>query len=165
MNIGDKYVLKALDNYPCYLEETLESLSYALSYDKANTMALTLMGRVYAEQLFDYEKAKAFFQEALCQNIYAVEVYPYFIQLLLETEEYDEAQKTIEFALTIKGINKASILVKKVLLLEKQRYFKKALKALNKLKLNVLQIDVDLDLKGMEERIKQKRDIQKKKLK
>ncbi|HBW80876.1 MAG TPA: hypothetical protein DEF78_12635, partial [Sphingobacterium sp.] len=62
MNSVNKYVLQALDNYPMYLEETMESLSYALSYDESNTMALCLMGRVHAEQLLDYEQAKRYFQ-------------------------------------------------------------------------------------------------------
>jgi len=162
MNIGDKYVLKALDNYPYNLEETLESLSYALSYDATNTMALSLMGRVYAEQLFNYERAKAYFLDALAQNVYAIEVYPYFIQLLLDTEVLDEASRTIDFALTIKGVNKVTILLKRLSLLEKQQKFKKALLVLAELKLLVGHSDSELDLKLLEERLKLKKDLIKK---
>ena len=53
----DKYLFQALDNYPYSLEETVESLDYALSYDEKNTVALCLYGRLYAEQLKHYETA------------------------------------------------------------------------------------------------------------
>ena len=53
----NNYVFKALENYPYDLEEVMEALNYALSYDDKNTMALTLMGRVYAEKLFKYNDA------------------------------------------------------------------------------------------------------------
>ncbi|WP_437920291.1 hypothetical protein [Sphingobacterium sp. LRF_L2] len=163
MNIGDKYVLKALDSYPFYLEETLESLSYALSYDDANTMALNLMGRVYAEQLYNYDKAKEYFQTALSENVFAVEVYPYFIQLLLDTESFEEAEKTIAFALTVRGINKAAILLKQLLLLEKQQKYRRALMVWKDLSLTSGHYDIDIDLKAIEERIKQKQLLKKKK--
>jgi hypothetical protein len=48
----NNYIFKALDNYPYYLDEVMESLNYALSYDNKNTMALTLMGKVHAEKLY-----------------------------------------------------------------------------------------------------------------
>lgn len=40
----DKYIFQALDAYPYNLEETVESLNYALSYDDKNAVALCLMG-------------------------------------------------------------------------------------------------------------------------
>ena len=46
----DKYVVQALDNYPSWLEETIESLGYALAYDNKNVTALCLYGRFHAEQ-------------------------------------------------------------------------------------------------------------------
>ena len=77
MKTVDKYLFQALDNYPYNLEDVVESLDYALSYNNKNTMALCLYGRVYAEQLSDYEQAKLYFQEALISNIFAKEVYPH----------------------------------------------------------------------------------------
>ena len=61
------------------LEETLESLSYALSYERSNTMALCLMGRIYAEQLKNFEQARNYFLDALTHNVYAIEIYPHYI--------------------------------------------------------------------------------------
>ena len=52
----DKYLFQALDNYPYSLEETIESLDYALSYDSKNTTALCLYGRIQTEQLQNYEE-------------------------------------------------------------------------------------------------------------
>ena len=58
MSTTQKYILQAFDNYPYNLPEALEALEYALSSDPQNTIALTLMGRLYAEQLNEYEMAR-----------------------------------------------------------------------------------------------------------
>lgn len=113
MKNTDKYLFQALDNYPYWLEGTSEALDYALSYDEKNTTALCLYARIEAEQLQNYEAAKNYFQEALAINIDAVAVYPYYLETLLLNEDYEEASKLIDFALTIKGINKMAILLKK----------------------------------------------------
>ena len=161
MNSVNKYVLQALDNYPFYLEETLESLSYALSYDESNTMALCLMGRVHAEQLFDYAQAKQYFQEALVHNVQALEVYPYFIQTLIDMGEYEAAKKTIKFALTLPAMPLTGIWIKKALLFEKSKRYKKALKALKMAKLENVDQDLASSLKSIEERIQGKQGIKK----
>jgi tetratricopeptide (TPR) repeat protein len=106
MKTVDKYIFQALDNYPFWLEGTIESLDYALSYNEKNTTALCLYGRVQTEQLQDYEEAKRYFQEALAINIYAVSVYPYYLDALILNEDYEEASKLIDFALTIKALIK-----------------------------------------------------------
>ena len=126
----DKYLFQAMDNYPYWLEGTIESLDYALSYDDKNTMALCLYARMQAEQLFNYEEAKNYFQQALSININAIEIYPYFIQTLLWNEDFDEAEKLINFALTVKGINKVEILIKKIELLELKKEYKLVKKTL-----------------------------------
>ena len=128
MKTIDKYVFQALDSYPYSLEETIESLDYAFSYDAKNTMVLCLYGRIQAEQLLNYEAAKNYFEEAFTINIHALEVYPYYIQTLILNEDYEEAMRLIDFALTIKGISKADIFVKKAILFEVQHKFKKAMK-------------------------------------
>jgi tetratricopeptide (TPR) repeat protein len=109
----DIYLSQAIDAYPYDLKETIESLDYALSFDENNTAALCLYGRIYSEQLPRYEQAKHYFQQAIALDMQAFEVYPYFIQTLLWNEDYDEALKLIQYALTIKGINKLDIFSKK----------------------------------------------------
>ncbi|MGH2667002.1 tetratricopeptide repeat protein [Flavobacterium sp.] len=157
MKTVDKYLFQALDNYPYSLEETIESLDYTLSYDDKNTMALCLYGRVQAEQLFKYEEAKAYFQQAISINIHAFEVYPFYIHTLLLNEDYEEAKKLIDFALTIKGINKAEILIRKSMLFESRQKFKKALKVLKETRLTVLNSEFNYIIDESEKRLKEKR--------
>ncbi|MFQ6602778.1 hypothetical protein [Flavobacterium sp. C3NV] len=165
MKAIDKYLFQALDNYPYSLEETIESLDYAFSYDAKNTMVLCLYGRIQVEQLWNYEEAKSYFQEALAINIHALEVYPYYIQTLILNEDYEEAQKLIDFALTIKGINKSEIYVKKAILFEAQLRFKDALTAIKNAKLYTLQFAFESDIMEVEKRIKSKIDLLKNKKK
>ena len=139
MRTIDKHLLNALDNYPYSLAETIESLEYALSYDDKNTRAIGLMGRIYAEQLLDYETAKAYYAEALSYDIYALGIYPYYIEALILNEDLDEAEKLIDYALTVKGIDKVSILFKKAWLKEVScdyKAIKKVLKQIKKLNCN-----------------------------
>lgn len=158
MKTVDKYTFQALDNYPYWLEGTIESLDYALSYDAKNTMALGLYGRIYAEQLLDYETAKQYFQEALGVNIHSIAVYPHYIQTLLLNEDYEEASKLIDFALTIKGINKAEILLKKVLLLERTNEVKQALQFLKEVKISTFSNET-YEIDEVEKRLKAKKEL------
>jgi tetratricopeptide (TPR) repeat protein len=165
MKTIDKYLFQALDNYPYWLEGTIESLDYASSYNDKSTMVLCLYGRIQAEQLWNYEEAKSYFQEALAINIHALEVYPHYLQTLILNEDYDEAQKLIDFALTIKGINKSEIYVKKAILFEAKQEFKDALAAIKNAKLCTLQFAFDSDIPEVEKRIKGKIDLIEKKKK
>ena len=156
MKTVDKYLFQALDSYPYSLEETIESLDYALSYDDKNTMALCLYGQVFSDQLLKYEEAKEYFQKALSINIYALEVYPFYIHTLILNEDYEEAVKLIDFALTIRGINKIEILLKKVMLLESQQEFKKALKVIKKVKLITTNTSYYYTIEETEKRLNKK---------
>ena len=126
--ILDKYLLQALDAYPYNLDEVVESLNYALSYNEKNPMALCLLGQIHAESLRNYEVAKEYFQQALAEDMYTLEVYPKYINVLLWNEDYKEAEKLIDFALTVKGTDKAMLYLKKAILFEHKRKYKKALK-------------------------------------
>ena len=128
-------------------------------------MVLCLYGRIQAEQLMNYEEAKSYFQQALSINIHALEVYPYYLKTLILNEDYEEAQKLIDFALTVKGINKSEIYIKKAILLEAQNEFKKALKEIKNAKLYSLQFNYESDISDVEKRIEGKIDLLKKKKK
>jgi tetratricopeptide (TPR) repeat protein len=123
----NNYVFKALENYPYDLEEVMEALNYALSYNDKDTMALTLMGRVYAEKLYKYQEAIAYFKQALAENINAFEVYLPYVNTLLWNEDYKDAEDFIDFALTVKGSDKALLYLKKAILYEQLKKYKKAL--------------------------------------
>ncbi|HBI02309.1 MAG TPA: hypothetical protein PLL09_03585 [Flavobacterium sp.] len=165
MKSVDKYLFQALDNYPYWLEGTIESLDYALSYDDKNTTALCLYGRIHAEQLQDYEGAKNYFQQAISIDIHALEVYPHYIETLLLNEDFEEARKLIDFALTIKGVKKVEIKLKLVSLLERQLAFKKALKLLKKVKLELIVSDHNYQIEETEKRLNSKLETNSKKKK
>lgn len=157
MKTTDKYLFQALDNYPYWLEGTIESLDYAISYNDKDSMAFCLYGRIQAEQLYDYETAKDYFQQALAIDIQAVEVYPHYINTLILNEDYAEAQKSIDFSLTIRGINKVDVLFKKLMLLEKQGEYKHGLKVLNEIRLAVCNNNYTSDIDEAEKRLKAKK--------
>jgi tetratricopeptide (TPR) repeat protein len=152
----NNYVFKALDSYHYDLEETMESLNYALSYDDKNTMALTLMGRVYAEKLFKYNEAIIYFKEALAENIHALEVYEPYINALLWNEDYKEVQKFIDFGLTVKGSDKAVLYLKKAILFEELKTYKKALFYVKLAKDNTCNSEFMFSVNEIKERIKEK---------
>lgn len=129
-NLLNNYVLKAIDAYPYELEETVENLNYALSYEANNAYALYLMGRLQAEQFGDYEKAKQYYAEALANKMDFHKVYSHYILVLIWNEDYDEAQKLIDFALTVKGVCKSEIHLFQGFIFECHQDYKKALKAL-----------------------------------
>ncbi|MBF4470732.1 hypothetical protein [Flavobacterium sp. HJJ] len=159
MKTADKYIFQALDNYPYWLEGTIESLDYALSYNEKDTTALCLYGRVQSEQLQDYEEAKRYFQEALAINIHAVAVYPYYLNALLLNEDYEEASKLIDFALTVKGTDKTAIQLKKVMLLEKQQEIIPALKLIKEIRLLMTANDNLEEIEETEKRLKTKKKL------
>lgn len=162
-NTLDKYLFQAMDSYPYDLQETVESLQYALSYNPNSTKALCLMGQLYAEQLHDYEIAKNYFQEALAADFHAVGVYKHYISALLNNEDYREAEKVINFAFTVKGIDKAMMFLKKAHLLEQLQEYKLAIKHLDKGKEFAYNSDFVSFLKEEKSRIKAKLPKKKKK--
>jgi len=155
-NLLDKYLFQAIDAYPYDLEETIESLQYALSYNQNSTHALCLMGRVYAEQLHNYEMAKSYYQDALAIDIHALNVYTHYIAVLLRNEDYKEAEKLINFAFTVKGIDKAMLYLKKAQLLERKREYKIALQHLKKATEMAYDSDYEQEIKELKTRIKAK---------
>jgi tetratricopeptide (TPR) repeat protein len=158
MKTIDKYLFQAMDNYPYWLEGTIESLDYALSYNDKNPMVLGLYGRIQAEQLQDYEEAKRYYEKALAIDIHAVALYPYYLDALLLNEDYDEAEKLITFALTIKGIAKVAILLRQVVLLERKQDLKGAIKLLKEVKLASYDND-SYEIEAVEKRLKAKKEL------
>ncbi|WP_179021376.1 hypothetical protein [Winogradskyella forsetii] len=133
-NLLNNYVLKAIDAYPYDLEETVENLNYALSYEANNAYALYLMGRLQAEQFGDFEKAKQYYAEALANKMDFQKVYSKYILVLIWNEDYEEAQKLIDFAFTVKGLNKGLVHTLQGQLFENLQAYKKAIKAFKEAK-------------------------------
>lgn len=163
--IANNYIFKALDAYPYDLAEAIEALTYALAYEEKNTSALCLMGRIYAESLYDYEKAKEYYAEALAENIHAFNIYPNYINVLLWNEDLDEAEKLIDFGITVKGSDKAVLYLKKAVFYETKKEYKKALKNVAKAKKHNYNNEFLYTIEEEEKRIKKKMALGKKKKK
>lgn len=129
-----KYYFEALDYFPFNLSECIDALNYALSYEPEDADSLCLMGRVYSEELKDYETAKKYFDEAMQNNIGNINTPKYYIECLLNNEDYKEAEKLITFAMKIKGIDKSEILNCLSLLQERNFEYKQALGTLKEAK-------------------------------
>lgn len=160
-NLLNNYVLKAIDAYPYDLEETVENLNYALSYESHNAYALYLMGRLQAEQFGDYEKAKFYFAEALANKMDFIKVYPKYILVLIWNHDFEEARKLIDFAHTVKAVGKGELLVLEAQLFECQEAYKKALKTFKKAKLfvynNGFTSFIDSEINRVKNKIKPKK--------
>lgn len=133
-NLHNTYLFRAIEAYPWELEKAIEALNYALSYEPNNVKALTLMATIQIEQLGDFENAKSFYQKALAVSLEVPFVYPDYIRLLINYEDFEEAQKLIEFALTVKGIDKAVIMLQQGTLYEAIQEFDLAEKAIKEAK-------------------------------
>ncbi|KFC24278.1 tetratricopeptide repeat protein [Chryseobacterium sp. FH1] len=126
-----KYYFEALDNYPYSLPDCLEALNYALSYDPEDADSLCLMGRIYSEMLDDYEKAKLYFEEAMQCDVTNLNTPKYYIKCLLDNEDFQEAEKLINYSLKIKGIDRSTLWFYRAMLSEMRGSLANALKFLN----------------------------------
>lgn len=130
MKTINTYVLKALEAYPYDVTATVEALNYALSYEPDNAHALALMGQVYHEQLHEYEEARTYYEAALASRLDLPHIYAKYIHLLLHADDFNEAQKVIDYAITIKGVDKSGIMAAQGQLYESLEQFEKAREAL-----------------------------------
>lgn len=128
--LADQYYLKASASYPWCLEEVLENLNYALSYDENHAGANYLMGKFYMEQYQDFENAEDFFVKVLSTNPYHVKACEAYVMLLIRTGKFSEAQRLIDFAGKIKGANAARLYRLKSLVYEHQRNYGQAIESL-----------------------------------
>lgn len=133
-NTHNIYLFKALDAYPYNMEETIESLNYALSYDPNNAEALFLMAKLYSYQLKDYETAKYYFEETMTRQMEMSKLYPDYIYVLTLNEDYPEAQRLLDYALKVKGTDKGLMQYLQGQLFEAILEFKSAKKALKEAK-------------------------------
>lgn len=128
-NTQNIYLFKALDAYPFELEAAIEALNYALSYDDKNVQALCLMANMQADQLGDYENAKQYFEAAVASKMELPKIYPDYVNTLIRNEDFKEAQKVLDYALMLKGSDKALLTLLQGQLFEAQQAYKKALRA------------------------------------
>jgi len=133
-NLSNQYLIKAIENYPYNLTDAIEALNFSLSYDDENPVALCLKGQFYAEQLKDYQSAIYFYQRALATDPKNSTVYPHLIGAFIDYEEFSQALKAAEFALTLKGADRGHIYLLIGSCNEHMGKYKNALKNLGKSK-------------------------------
>ncbi|MBC3845591.1 hypothetical protein H8K90_04280 [Winogradskyella echinorum] len=159
-NLHNIHLFRAIEAYPWELERAVEALNYALSYDPENVKALHLMAKVHYEQLGDNETAKKYFETALASRLNIPDVYPDYIRLLINNHDFKEAQRLIDFAKTVKGIDRASIALTQGQLYESIAKYEDAEKVLKDAKQLALNDDFISFVDTVLSRVKKKRKIQ-----
>jgi tetratricopeptide (TPR) repeat protein len=107
--LADQYYLKAMDSYPWELEEAIENLNYALSYDNEHVGANYLMGKFYMEQLFDYARAESYFQAALASDPRNFNVCFDYSVLLIMMKEFVKAERVIDYLIGFRDADLARV--------------------------------------------------------
>lgn len=110
LTLADQYYLKALDEYPYSLNEVIESLNYALSYDMEHVGANCLMGQLYMEQFNSYDQAEEYFLAALAIDPLHEHSCTGYARLLIWIREYDKSQKVLDHARKLKGVGIAKVM-------------------------------------------------------
>ena len=160
--IADQYYIKALDQYPYDLNETMENLNYALSYNKEHIGANYLMGKLHCEQLNQYIEAEEYYVAALASDPDNMKVCSEYTVLLIRMREFDKAKGLIAYTQKLKGVDISTIKAHKALINEYQLNYKKALKNYRKALLHaydedlINQINQDIKRVKMKKKIKDK---------
>lgn len=126
ITLADTYYLKALNLYPYQLDQVIEALNYAISYDNEHAGAHYLLGMLNMYQLGKYSEAENHFEKALAGDINHADTYYSYIELLIQLREYDKAQNLINYAYNVKGINVPRLRHSEGLIAEIQGYLYKA---------------------------------------
>lgn len=124
--MADQYYIKALDYYPYSLEDVMENLNYALSYDGEHARANCLMGRFYLEQLREHERAEHYFQAALACDPQHADSCEHYARLLVEMRNWAKAQKLLDYARKLPAARLAQLLQLEAQLQEQQHKFAEA---------------------------------------
>lgn len=100
----------ALDNYPYELNEVLENLNYALSYDDNHAAALCLMGRLQMWYLKDYREAEYYLEKALTGEPNYSCALEQLVILYITQKRLNKAQRVLMHAQKLPTISRTFIL-------------------------------------------------------
>lgn len=131
MNLAEKYLAEALDNYPYQLRATMEALDYALSYDEENALAYCLYGEIYSDCMGNPVLGIEYFEYALSIDPNTCRVYWPYISALISIEDYAKAHKVIDYAMKVKGVDKTLLWTNKALIEELALNFDAAMEHLS----------------------------------
>lgn len=102
ITLADTYYIKALDNYPYNLEEMLENLNYALSYEHDHPEANTLMARFYTNEVPKYELAIEYANKALGSDPTCIAAFSALARVLSFSEDINALQKVVTHVAKLK---------------------------------------------------------------
>jgi len=157
--LADQYYIKAFDQYPYNLEEAIENLNYALSYNQEHIGANYLMAKLHQEQLNQLSEAEAYYITAMACNPDDINVCLNYISLLILLKEFDKARRLIAYAQKLKGVDLSKIRAAKALIHEHQQHYKRALKMYEKALLNAYHEDSITELNQDIKRVKMKKKL------
>lgn len=160
--LADQYYVKAMDSYPFSLEEAVENLNFALSYDNEHVGANYLMAKLYMELIFDFEQAESYFKRALGSDPYNQNVCLDYALLLLNMKEFEKAEKLIEFVLGFKDADLARVYHLVGVQCEYQHQYDKAIMYYEDALLEAYNEEITNALEGEIKRVKAKQKLRKK---
>ena len=126
ITLADQYYLKALDEYPYNLEDSIENLNYALSYDDEHTGANYLMGKLYFEQFQNQRVAEDYYIKVLQIDMLHIPACLDYTYLLIVKGKFKEALRMIQFSYSIEGITLSKVYQLEALVYENKGDFSRA---------------------------------------
>jgi Tfp pilus assembly protein PilF len=158
--LAETYFLKAQDKYPLNLAETFEALNYALSYDDEHIQSNLMLAEIYVEYMNQPDAAESHFHAALMAGTNNFSVYLRYAYFLLDQNRLEEAEKAIDYAENLKGVDLAVLIRMRANIAEKRFAYKKALKLLQSARCHAYNDHFMALLRSDIRRIKQKMSFQ-----
>jgi tetratricopeptide (TPR) repeat protein len=125
--IADQYYYKAKDYHTYSLEESMENLTLALSYDNEHAGANSLLGKILLDEFKEYDKSEYHFQVALATDPNNANICLDYVRLLIIVKEYDRAEELINYTKKFKKIDLGRLFYYEGLKYESQHDFENAI--------------------------------------
>lgn len=130
ISIGENYLLKAKEAYDYDMEECVEALNYAMSYDDESAEAFLLHGKVMLYYIKDYSSAEESFAQALNIDPTHSETFIEFVWLRINEARFEEAQQILYSALQVVKKDFAQLYRLQAVLLEYEESYSDAIESL-----------------------------------
>lgn len=104
LTVADTYFLKAQDNYGYTVDDVVENINYALSYDEEHAPTWCLKGRLFMDGMKNFKEAKRCFENAIFYDPMYIETYKYYTLLLIWTNDFEKAQIIINKGKRVTGM-------------------------------------------------------------
>jgi tetratricopeptide (TPR) repeat protein len=127
ITLADRYYFKAEDAYPWDLEEAMENLEYALSYDNNHPEANRLMGCFYRDIKVRPGQAEDCFIKSLCEEPTYLKALEDYILLTIKFNKLEQARKLLAEYTKMDGAEQSQIFLLEGMILEKEHAFDMAL--------------------------------------